>query len=300
MFDYFYGAQAEQFSFYRVPKVLFTRDQFKDLSAEAKTLYGIMLDKLDLSVRNNWTDEQGRVYIIYTIEQIMRDLNCGNKKAGQLLQELEEKGGLIERKRQGLGRPNLIFVKNFISSVVNSASSVDNSGEGHFKKCQNDTSGSVLSTSPEVSKRHGINTNNNYTDINNTYPILSGCDEEGMQERTQYEEYFRKSLSIDLLLQENPHEEETILGILDLIVDVLCSCRQTIRIAGDDKPAEVVKSRFMKLDHSHMEYILHCLHENTTKVRNMKQYLLATLYNAPATISPYYQAWVNNDFYGQN
>ena len=205
MFDYFYGAQAEQFSFYRVPKVLFTRDQFKDLSAESKTLYGIMLDKLDLSVRNNWTDEQGRVYIIYTIEQIMRDLNCGNKKAGQLLQELEEKGGL-----------------------------------GHFKKCQNDTSGSVLSTSPEVSKRHGINTNNNYTDLNNTYPILSGCDEEGMQERTQYEEYFRKSLSIDLLLQENPHEEETILGILDLIVDVLCSCRQTIRIAGDDKPAEVV------------------------------------------------------------
>lgn len=161
MFDYFYGAQAEQFSFYRVPKVLFTRDQFKDLSAESKTLYGIMLDKLDLSVRNNWTDEQGRVYIIYTIEQIMRDLNCGNKKAGQLLQELEEKGGLIERKRQGLGRPNLIFVKNFISSVVNSASSVDNSETGHFKKCQNDTSGSVLPTSPEVSKRHGINTNNN-------------------------------------------------------------------------------------------------------------------------------------------
>lgn len=102
MFDYFYGAQAEQFSFYRVPKVLFTKDQFKYLSAEAKTLYGIMLDKLDLSIKNNWVDEKGRVYIIYTIEQIMEDLNCGNKKAGQLLQDLEEKVGLIERKRQGL------------------------------------------------------------------------------------------------------------------------------------------------------------------------------------------------------
>lgn len=300
MFDYFHGAQAEQFSFYRVPKVLFTRDQFRDLSAEAKTLYGIMLDKLDLSVRNNWADEQGRVYIIYTIEQIMRDLNCGNKKAGQLLQELEEKGGLIERKRQGLGRPNLIFVKNFISSVDNAASRVDNSEAGHFKKCQSDTSGSALPTSQEVSKRHGINTNNNYTDLNNTYPILSGCDAEGMRERTQYEEYFRKSLDIDLLLQDNPHEEETILGILDLMVDVVCSSQKTVRIAGDDKPAEAVKSQFMKLDHSHMEYILHCLHENTTKVRNMKQYLLATLYNAPATISSYYQAWVNNDFYGQS
>ena len=91
MFDYFYGAQAGQFSFYRVPKVLFTKEQFKDLSPDAKILYGIMLDKLDLSVKNNWTDDQGRVYIIYTIEQIMRDLCCGNKKAGQLLQELEEK-----------------------------------------------------------------------------------------------------------------------------------------------------------------------------------------------------------------
>lgn len=292
MFDYFYGAQAEQFSFYRVPKVLFTKEQFRDLSAEAKTLYGIMLDKLDLSAKNNWTDERGRVYIIYTIEQIMRDLVCGNKKSGQLLQELEEKTGLIERKRQGLGKPNLIFVKNFISSV-------DNSGEGHFKKCQNDTSGSVLPTSQEVSERHGINTNNNYTDFNETNPILSGDDEEGIRERVRYKNYFWKSLGIDLLIRDDPHEKETILGILDLIVDVVCSSRQTIRIAGDDKPAEIVKSRFMKLDHSHMEYILHCLHENTTKVRNMKQYLLATLYNAPATISPYYQAWVNNDFYGQ-
>lgn len=102
-------------------------------------------------------------------------------------------------------------------------------GEKHFKICQNDTSGSVLPTSQEVSKRHGINTNNNYTDLNNTYSILSGCDEEGMQERTHYEEYFRESLSIDLLLQENPHEEEAILGILDLMVDVACSSRQTVK-----------------------------------------------------------------------
>ncbi len=78
-----------------------------------------MLDKQDLSIKNNWFDEHGRVYIIYTIEQIMEDLNCGNKKAGQLLQELEEKACLIEKKRQGLGKPNLIYVKNFISVVDN-------------------------------------------------------------------------------------------------------------------------------------------------------------------------------------
>ena len=97
MFDYFYGAQAEQFSFYRVPKVLFTREQFKQLSAEAKILYGIMLDKLDLSVKNKWVDEKGRVYIIYTIEQIMADMNCADQKATKLLDELEKKCGLIER-----------------------------------------------------------------------------------------------------------------------------------------------------------------------------------------------------------
>ena len=115
MFDYFYGAQAEQFAFYRVPKVLFTNDRFKYLSAEAKTLYGILLDRVPLSAKNGWIDEQGRVYIICTIEEIMADMNCGNKKAIQLLSDLEEKVGLIERKRQGLGKPNLIYVKNFIS-----------------------------------------------------------------------------------------------------------------------------------------------------------------------------------------
>ena len=107
MFDYFYGAQAEQFSFYRVPKVLFTKEQFKQLSAEAKILYGIMLDKLDLSVKNRWVDEKGRVYIIYTIEQIMADMNCADQKATKLLDELEKKCGLIERRRQGLGKPTM-------------------------------------------------------------------------------------------------------------------------------------------------------------------------------------------------
>ena len=131
MFDYFYGAQAEQFAFYRVPKVLFTNDRFKYLSAEAKTLYGILLDRVPLSAKNGWIDEQGRVYIICTIEEIMADMNCGNKKAIQLLSDLEDKVGLIERKRQGLGKPNLIYVKNFIS--------VDSPVERHFLKCQKDT-----------------------------------------------------------------------------------------------------------------------------------------------------------------
>ena len=83
--------------------------------------------------------------------------------------------------------------------------------------------------------------------------------------------------------------------IMELILDTVCSKRKTIRIAGDDKPLEVVKSRFMKLDYSHISYVLSCLKENSTQVRNIKQYLLAALYNAPLTISNYYQAMYNND-----
>ena len=288
MFDYFYGAQAEQFSFYRVPKVLFTREQFKQLSAEAKILYGIMLDKLNLSVKNKWVDEKGRVYIIYTIEQIMADMNCADQKATKLLDELEKKCGLIERKRQGLGKPNLIFVKNFITGVEGSLMAQIQNRENH-------DSGAVNITTVDYPKSRGINTNHNNTENNDINPIQSGFDEDGISERNEYERYFRESLSIDVLLRENLGEEETILGILDLMVDVCCSKRSVIRIAGDDKPLAVVKSRFMKLNAEHIRYVLKCLSENTTRVRNIRQYLLTALYNAPTTIRPFYQAWVNND-----
>ena len=288
MFDYFYGAQAEQFSFYRVPKVLFTKEQFKQLSAEAKILYGIMLDKLNLSVKNKWVDEKGRVYIIYTIEQIMADMNCADQKATKLLDELEKKCGLIERKRQGLGKPNLIFVKNFITGVEGSLMAQIQNRENH-------DSGAVNITTADYPKSRGINTNHNNTENSDINPIQSGFDEDGISERNEYERYFRESLSIDVLLRENLGEEETILGILDLLVDVCCFKRSLIRIAGDDKPLAVVKSRFMKLNAEHIRYVLKCLSENTTRVRNIRQYLLTALYNAPATIRPFYQAWVNND-----
>ena len=288
MFDYFYGAQAEQFSFYRVPKVLFTREQFKQLSAEAKILYGIMLDKLNLSVKNKWVDEKGRVYIIYTIEQIMADMNCADQKATKLLDELEKKCGLIERKRQGLGKPNLIFVKNFITGVEGSMMARIQNRENHDSEFVN-------ITTADYPKSRGINTNHNNTENSDINPIQSGFDEDGISERNEYERYFRESLSIDVLLRENLGEEETILGILDLMVDVCCSKRSVIRIAGDDKPLAVVKSRFMKLNAEHIRYVLKCLSENTTRVRNIRQYLLTALYNAPTTIRPFYQAWVNND-----
>ena len=164
-FDYFYGDQADLFSFYRIPKLLFTDPRFRNLSAESKTLYGILLDRMSLSARNGWRDEEGRVYIIFTVEELQESLSCGNKKAISLLDELENKANLIERKRQGLGKPNLIYVKNFCSVAF--------PVERHFLKCQNDTSGNVKITPAEVSKSHCNNTDINDTESNDTDLFLS-------------------------------------------------------------------------------------------------------------------------------
>ena len=110
--DYFYGQAGELLSFFRIPKALFQEQRFQDLSTDAKTLYGILLDRMSLSVKNGWLDEQNRVFIIFTIEDVKRALCCADNKATKLLRELE-KFGLIERKRRGLGKPSLVYVKNF-------------------------------------------------------------------------------------------------------------------------------------------------------------------------------------------
>lgn len=114
-FDYFYGDEAEQFTFYRIPKVLITSQQFKKVSDSAKLLYGLMLDRMGLSIRNGWFDEQNRAYIFFTVNDIMEQMNCKTEKATKLVAEL--KGiGLIERVKQGQGKPSKIYLKKFINS----------------------------------------------------------------------------------------------------------------------------------------------------------------------------------------
>ena len=284
MYDYFYGQQAELFSFYRVPKVLFTDEKFSNISSDAKLLYGIMLDRMNLSAKNGWVDELGRVYIIFTIEEIKGALGCAEKKAVKLLHELENKCGLIERKRIGLGKPNYIYVKNF----------VDNSVERQFLNCQKDNSGTVDKTLQELSKAQGNN-----TDIKDTDPILSsdfsGRDVEKDEEFQSYYQYFYEELEMDYLFREFPYDKEVLESILEILVETVCSKRKLIRVASDDKPAEVVRSRLMKLNSEHIRYVLDCFKDNTTKIRNPKQYALAALYNAPVTIDIKIDADVRHD-----
>ena len=115
-FNYFYGTEADQFSFYRIPKALFTGSYFKDLSSDAKILYGLMLDRMSLSIKNHWFDDKNRAYIYFSIEDIMELLNCGRNKAIKSMRELDDETGigLIEKRRQGFGKVNVIYVKTFM------------------------------------------------------------------------------------------------------------------------------------------------------------------------------------------
>ena len=281
--DYFYGQAGELFSFFRIPKALFQEQRFQDLSTDAKTLYGILLDRMSLSVKNEWFDKKGRVFIIFTIEDVKRTLRCADNKATRLLRELE-KFGLIERKRRGQGKPCLVYVKNFSAeSLKESVKNRDN----------DDSCGSKIACQDPVKSR-GIKKKENKTEMNNTNPILSD-ESEKMKNRELLEEYFSHSLEIDLLLRLCPDDEDTLYQIVNLLVDTCATNRKTLRIAGDDKPAEVVRSRFMKLNADHIRFVLKCLAENSSPIRNMKQYLLASLYNAPTTMQLSYQNQTNHD-----
>ena len=279
MFDYFYGQSGELFSYFRIPKALFQDSRFRQLSTDARTLYGILLDRMSLSAKNGWLDEQGRVYIIYTVREVQESLCCAEHKAVKLFRELEQ-ADLIERKRRGLGRPSLIFVKNFSTEV----------SKMHPLNCANSNSGAVQNAVQEQPKPQCNKTDKNKTERNKPDPIHSG------NIREQLEDYFYQALEVELLFRLHPDDEDTIYQIVDLLVDTCSTKRKMLRIAGDDKPAEVVRSRLKKLNADHIRFVLGCLSETTVPVRNMKQYLLASLYNAPTTMSLYYQNKTNHDF----
>ena len=281
--DYFYGQAGKLFSFYRIPKALFQEQRFQNLSTDAKTLYGILLDRMSLSVKNEWFDKQGRVFIIFTIEDVKRTLRCADNKATKLLRELEN-FGLIERKRRGLGKPSLVYVKNFSSDLSNE----------RVQNRENHESGSPKNACQDPPKSRCNKNKKSKTERNNTNPILS--DElEKMKNRKLLEEYFSRSLEIELLLRLYPDDEDALYQIVNLLVDTCATNRKLLHIAGDDKPAEVVRSRFMKLNADHIRFVLKCLAENSSPIRNMKQYLLASLYNAPTTMQLSYQNQTNHD-----
>ena len=324
-FDYFRGMEAEQYTFYRIPKVLFTAECFRSLSCEAKVLYGLLLDRMGLSIKNRWFDEEDRVYIIFTVEELAELLNCGTQKVVRLLKELDVKSGigLIEKKRLGLGKPNVIYVKNFMIQELTRAEKQDLeaetlentlNGENHnsrnvkitiqesaksqFKNGENHHSRIVKSDIPEYPKSQSNNTE--YSDIeHNENQSIDLSEGDVMERKKHYRNMVQEQIYYKSLIQNPRYQKNEVDELVELTVEVLMlPDDRMIWIAGGEKPAILVKDRFQMLNDAHFEYVLDSMKRNTGKVQNVKNYLLTSLYNAPLTMEHYYRLAVNHDLYG--
>ena len=304
-FDYFYGKEADTFTFYRIPKLLFTEPMFKGLSSEAKILYGLLLDRMSLSIKNGWFDEEGRAYIYFAIEDIAELLNCGKNKAVRSLQELvDDTGiGLIEKKRQGQGKSNILYVKNFLieeQNVISGDSEQKETGSevyfSTFKNVEKGDSRIPKSNIPEVSFWGANNNKMIYNNISDTESNLIVSADTGYDVMREYEQIIKENIEFELLLARNPYDRETLLGIVDLMLEMVLAKADEVVISCNRYPTELVKSKMLKLNSAHIEYVLDCMKKNTTKVKNIKKYLLAALFNASTTMGSYYQAEVNHDF----
>ena len=299
-YEYFYGGQSEAFSFYRIPRQLVTGAEFRHLSTDAKLLYGMMLDRMGLSARNGWYDELDRVYIYYTLDEISEDLCCGHNKAVRLLAELDTKGiGLIERKKQGQGKPAMIYVKQFVETVPptprgkSASSRLPKTGSQEVSKeevqtSQNETSRLPERGSADFPKEDASYSNNNQTENSYTDPSIHQSD------GWEIEQQVREQIDYPLLAQQYPYDDPDC--ILQLICDVLTSTAETIRIGNENIPTPKVQTRYRRLTFEHAAYVLDSMRETTTKIYNIRAYLLTALYNAPLTIGPYYAAAVRHDF----
>ncbi len=303
IFKYFTGNEADQFTFYRIPKLLFTNKYFSGLSTDAKVLYGLMLDRIGLSVKNGWMDEQNRAYIYFSVEDTMEFLNCKKNKAISTIAELDVKDGigLIEKKRQGQGKPTRIYVKSFYIQEEKAEISGSEVEKTNFKRIEKSTSKGLENKPQEVGKINPNKNNNNNIDLSDNKSNLISSEEmekkrdSAMAEYSGYSKLIRGNICYDSLIERHPFEVDIIREIYELILETVVSRSEEIVIAKDRYPLELVRSRFLKLNYDHIEYVLGCLKDNTTKVRNIKKYMLAVLFNAPTTIGSYYQQAVNYD-----
>jgi hypothetical protein len=316
-YSYYTSAQASQNAFFRLPRALYEKECFRGLSNDTKTLYALMLDRMSLSLANEWLDEDGKVYINYSLEDIMSTLNCGKTKAVALLKELDSESGigLIEKKNMGIAKASVFYVMNFIceeeevaastedgeESVEGKTEIVDNSAS-RVQKMNTEESAvfdnrTHACSENELDRVQNLNPNkNNINKTNMSKTILSiNHNQNEIDEMEGYSQIIKENIDYDSLLLAHPYDQEMVEGIYDLILETVLSKNEEITIAGDVYPKNLVKSKFLKLNYSHVEYVIACLGKNTTKVRNIKSYLLASLFNAGSTISSYYKAEVNHD-----
>lgn len=309
-FDYYYGIEAEQFTFVRVPKVFFTdKEHFGGLSNEAKLLYGLLLERMSLSRKNNWIDKHNRVYIIFPVEEIEESLDVGHEKALNLLKELDDQSGigLVRKKRRGLGLPSILYVKNFIvkgeqnTDRVPTSRSLENGiqevGKTDFKKSENQTSANLKNRLLEVRNSDSNNIDINNTDMSYTYDQSISLSQAGFQnfspgdglidgiDRNAVEEEVKKQIDYDCLIS---HPDSSVVQmaeeIKDLMVDVLCGERSVVS-EGKRVSEETAKSAYGKITFEHVQYVLQSLVNYPEKISRIDRFLTTSLFNSVYTLT---------------
>ena len=358
--DYFYGNEAGPSRFYRMPKALFDGN----LSLEAAALYSLMLDRVGLSVKNGWTDGLGRIFIYFVQKDVQKFLRCGHNRATAFMRELE-RFGLIERKRQGLGKPAMIYVKNFFGcgnnvapqNETNEAVDPSRNEEKVSAVQREESSNKALFSTPEEAvntaqtgqsrvpaegsldcpNRAANETEKKEIELIETNRILpqplavencapfrpappdihsapfppalptrttslgSRGGPQGrnlMDEMRWVREEIRENIDYEGLVWDHPCDAGIFDGYVELMTEAACSTKETVRICGQELPTAVVRSRFLKLEREHVEYVRDCLCHVTSAIGNIKAYTLAALYNAPATMEQYYASLVSRDLTG--
>lgn len=375
-FDYYYGVQAEQFAFYRIPRLLIKDPHFKGLSSDAKLLYGLMLDRMTLSMRNHWLDDENRAYIIYSINNVMEDINCSKPTCVKIMKELDS-FGLIERKRKGLGKPDIIYVKNFavledsqeqdeessdaadtfeenkpvmsnenitsegkqdelpevkdfnfnneayglemveteeifkekeqispnvgVNSGISKKSELPEVKDFNFWNEKTLTSGGKESLPLEVKNLAPNYNNNNYNNQSYNYINQSNLSSQADQackdeidtigNTDAYIQQIKKNLDYDFYMTNDVvyMDKDLLKELFVIICDVVCTKSETIKISGYVYSCDYVRSKFLRLTSNHVMYVMDCIKNTTTKIANIKAYLLVALFNAPSTIDHYYQ-----------
>ena len=262
-----------------------------NLSNKARGLLSTML-----SLPENWD---------YTTRGLARICKDGVDGITAQLKELEQYGYLVRhRVRDAGGR--IVDMEYIIYEKPHTAS--PDTEKPYMVKP--DMALPCLETPAQINIDKRITEESN-TDLSITHSILSDSSrpsvlaaleakrkESDLRDMDEYRELIKENIDYDILLSELPYDHDRLEEILELLVETVCSTKKYIRVAGSDYPAEVVRSRLLKLDMEHIRFVFDCLKENTTKIRNIKQYLLTSLYNAPTTIGNYYSALVQHDLYG--
>lgn len=335
-FDYFYGNEAEQFTFYRIPKILITSPHFKKISDSAKLLYGLMLDRMSLSIRNGWLDDDNRAYIFFTTNDVMEQMCCGTEKATKMLTELDsEKGiGLIERVKQGQGKPAIIYLKKFyeledtarstklseiesqdfqeskVKTFENRKTRLSEIESQDFRGSKNKTFENRKSGLSEIEslefRKSKCNYNNiNNTDINYIYPINQDnyniqnsdtqTEEEWIDRYTKTVDEIKKQIDYDYLI--NHAERDIVDEVVNIMVEVMTVYRPKYKIEGDFIEYNAVVNRFRQITAQKLEICLLAYSRKIQRIKNPKAYWISTLYNIPLTSGIVLQNMINSDIY---